>query len=80
MMNPLSIDDQELVRPPLARRLVTGKSIVVFNIVSSEKIRDLNTGHRISYENELYEVMNREAVQSPVSYTKFNCIRFESAV
>lgn len=74
MLTALKITEEELIRPPLYRQLVTGKNIVVFNIIASEKICELNTGNKIDYENQLYEVMNREAVQSPISYTKFNCV------
>jgi hypothetical protein len=78
MTGVLKINDDELIREPLARQLVTGKNIMVFNIRESEKTHHLNTGNRIDYQNQLYEIMTREAVQSPISYTKFNCIRYQS--
>ena len=61
MLKVLTINEDELVRPPLARQLVTGKNIVVFDIISSEKTQHLNTGKKFNYENEFYEVMNRES-------------------
>ena len=52
-----------------------GKSIVVFNLMKSDKITVLNTGDKFNYEYETYEVMNRELVDSPKNYVKFNCLR-----
>ncbi len=78
MTDILKINDDELMREPLARQLVTGKSIMVFSIKESEKTHHLNTGNRIDYQDHLYEIMTREAVQSPISYTKFNCVPYQS--
>ena len=78
MINVLEISRDELMAEPEARKLVTGKNIMVFNIKSSGKTKDLNTGKKFSYQNESFEIMNREPVQAPISYTKFNCVRFVS--
>ena len=78
MINVLEITKDELVGEPISRSLVTGKSITVFNIKSSGRTNDLNTGKKFSYQNESFEVMNREPVQAPVSYTKFNCVPYIS--
>jgi len=74
-MNTLELTREELVSEPEERKLATGKSILSFNVKISDKIADLNTGHKFDYQNELYEIMNRESVNSLVSYIKFNCIR-----
>lgn len=74
-MTTLEFTAAELVHEPQARSLVTGKSIMVFNIKISEKTTHLNTGNKFDYENESYEIMTREPVQAPVSYLKFNCVR-----
>ena len=52
-----------------------GRTIVVFNIKLSDKTIDLNTGAKFNYQNETYEIMNREAIDSPDNYVKFNCLR-----
>ncbi len=65
----------ELVSDPIERRLNINKSIVVFNINTSDKISNLNTGVKFNYQNETYEVMNREVVNAGIKYIKFNCIR-----
>ena len=74
-MFTLEFTRNELVGDPVPRKLVTGKSVVVFNIKTSPKTDDLNSGSKFSYQNELYEIMNREPVDSPQSYIKFNCVR-----
>jgi hypothetical protein len=76
MINVLEITRDELVGEPVSRVLILGKSITVFNIKNSRKTNDLNTGKKIEYQNESFEIMNRELVQAPVSYTKFNCVRY----
>ncbi len=78
MVNVLEITRDELVGEPVSRNLITGKSITVFNIKSSQKTNDLNTGRKFNYEDESFEIMNREQVQAPISYTKFNCVRYLS--
>ncbi|HEX8735358.1 MAG TPA: hypothetical protein VF721_08560 [Pyrinomonadaceae bacterium] len=74
-MNALKLTREELVGEPEERKLATGKSILSFNVKISDKIAALNTGNRFDYRNELYEIMNKEPVNSPVSYIKFNCIQ-----
>ena len=74
-MFTLEFTRNELVGEPEPRKLVTGKSVVVFNIKTSPKTDDLNSGSKFCYQNELYEIMNREPVDSPQSYIKFNCVR-----
>jgi len=71
----LEFSRNELVSEPEERNLNFNKSIVVFNINKSDKIVSLNTGNKFNYQNETYEVMNRELVDSPKNYVKFNCIR-----
>ena len=75
MSNTLEFTRKELVREPEERSLVNGKVIVAFNVRLSDKTADLNTGHKFNYENELYEIMNREKIDSPENYVKFNCLR-----
>ena len=71
----LEITENELIGKPEARNLATGKSIMAFNIKISDKTVNLNTGHKFAYQNESYEIMNRQPVQSKVNYFKFNCVR-----
>jgi len=73
-MNTLELTREELVGEPEQRNLATGKSILAFNVKLSDKIINLNTGNKFYYQNESYEIMNKESVNSPVSYIKFNCI------
>jgi hypothetical protein len=73
-MNTLELTREELVGEPEQRNLATGKSILSFNVKLSDKIINLNTGNKFDYQNESYEIMNKESVNSPVSYIKFNCI------
>lgn len=73
-MNTLELTREELVGEPEQRNLATGKSILAFNVKLSDKIINLNTGNKFEYQNESYEIMNKESVNSPVSYIKFNCI------
>jgi hypothetical protein len=75
MINTLNFTRNELVREPEERNLVNGKLIVAFNVKLSEKSANLNTGNKFNYENELYEIMNREKIDSPENYVKFNCFR-----
>jgi hypothetical protein len=71
----LEFSRNELVSEPEERILNFNRSIVVFNINPSDKIGSLNTGNKFNYQNETYEVMNREPVDEPVNYVKFNCVR-----
>jgi hypothetical protein len=73
-MDTLELTREELVGEPEQRNLATGKSILSFNVKLSDKIINLNTGNKFDYQNESYEIMNKESVNSPVSYIKFNCI------
>lgn len=75
MITPLEITEAELIGAPEKRDLVNGKSITAFNLRISDKTVNLNTGQKLNFENELYEIMNREPVQSTEDYLKFNCIR-----
>lgn len=75
MSSILEFNRTELVSEPEERNLNFGKSIVVFNINKSEKINTLNTGNKFNYQDETYEVMNRENIDSPKNYVKFNCVR-----
>ena len=70
----LEITKDELIREPEARNLNLGRSIMVFDLRITGKTTNLNTGNKFSYQNELYEIMNREPVQAPESFLKFNCI------
>jgi hypothetical protein len=72
-MEKLKFTEDELVNKPESRSLVTGKIITAFNVKITEKTVNLNTGVKFEYENELFEIMNREAVQSTTDYLKFNC-------
>ncbi len=71
----LEFSRNELVSDPEERNLNFNRSIVVFNINPSDKIGSLNTGNKFNYQNETYEVMNREPIDEPINYVKFNCIR-----
>lgn len=71
----LEFSRNELVSEPEERSLNIHRSIVVFNINTSDKISDLTTGKKFNYQNETYEVMNREPVDMGIRYVKFNCIR-----
>ena len=71
----LEFSRNELVSEPEERNLNFNRSIVVFNINTSDKIGSLNTGNKFNYQNETYEVMNRELVDAGIRYVKFNCIR-----
>lgn len=74
----LEITKDELIREPEARNLNLGRSIMVFDLKITDKTTNLNTGNKFTYQNELYEIMNREPVQAPESFLKFNCIRKEN--
>ncbi len=71
----LEFGRNELASEPEERHLNFNKSIVVFNINTSDKIRSLNTGGKFNYQNDTYEIMNRELVDAGIKYIKFNCIR-----
>ncbi len=71
----LEFSRNELFSEPEERHLNINKSIVVFNINTSDKISTLNSGGKFNYQNEIYEVMNRELVDAGIKYIKFNCIR-----
>ncbi len=71
----LEFTADELIQAPQARSLVTGKSIMVFNVKMSDKTAHLNTGNKFDYQNESYEIMTRESIHAPVIYLKFNCVR-----
>jgi hypothetical protein len=70
----LEFSRNELVSEPEERSLNIHRSIVVFNINTSDKITDLTKGKKFNYQNETYEVMNREPVDMGIRYVKFNCI------
>jgi hypothetical protein len=72
-MEKLEFTDEELINPPESRALATGKVITAFNVKITEKTVNLNTGMKFEYNNELFEIMNREPVQSDTDYLKFNC-------
>lgn len=71
----LEFQPADLTTPPIERKLNINRSIVVFNIRISDKTAHLNTGDSFTYENQVYEVMNRENIDSPDNYVKFNCLR-----
>jgi hypothetical protein len=71
----LEFSRHELTSEPEERHLNFNRTIVVFNINLSEKVSNLNTGNKFSYQNETFEVMNREPVNEPINYVKFNCVR-----
>ncbi len=75
MIIPLEIMKDELIGAPQSRDLANGKSIIAFNLKISNRTVNLNTGQKLRYQDELYEIMNREPVQSTVDYLKFNCFR-----
>lgn len=72
-MEILEFTDDELIGRPESRALATGKVITAFNVKITEKTINLNTGVKFEYNNEMFEIMNREPVQSDVDYLKFNC-------
>jgi hypothetical protein len=74
----LEFDRSELTEDPVERELNMSRKIVVFNIKQSDKTENLNTGHKFIYQNETYEIMNRETIESPDNYVKFNCERKNS--
>ncbi|MET0753633.1 MAG: hypothetical protein ABWZ66_09675 [Pyrinomonadaceae bacterium] len=74
-MDKLTFTDDELINPPESRALATGKVITAFNVKITKKTVNLNTGAKFEYNEELFEIMNREPVQSVNDYLKFNCAR-----
>lgn len=70
----LEFSRNDLASEPEKKNLNINKSIVVFNINTSDKIETLNTGNRFNYQDDIYEVMNREPVDQGIRYIKFNCI------
>lgn len=74
-MDVLTFTDEELIGPPESRSLVTGKIITAFNVRITQKTVDLNTGVKFEYNDEMFEIMNREHVHSISDYLKFNCAR-----
>ena len=77
-MDRLTFTDDELINPPESRSLVTGKVITAFNVRITKKTVDLNTGVKFEYNDELFEIMNRELVNSVSDYFKFNCAHLET--
>lgn len=77
-MDRLTFTDDELINPPESRSLVTGKVITAFNVRITKKTVDLNTGVKFEYQDELFEIMNREHVHSISDYLKFNCAHLKS--
>ena len=77
-MERLKFTDDELVNKPESRSLVTGKIITSFNVKITDKTVNLNTGAKFEYNDELFEIMNREPVQSTTDYLKFNCAHLAS--
>jgi len=75
----LEFTRDELIAEPQERKLANGKIIAAFNIKLSDKTTNLNTGNKFSYQNESFEIMNREKIDSPENYVKFNCIRIAAA-
>lgn len=71
----LEFELSDLIAPPTERKLNINRSIVVFNIKTSDKTIGLNTGNVFTYEDDAYEIMNRENIDSPDNYVKFNCLR-----
>lgn len=69
----LKFTEDELISKPESRSLATGKVITAFNVKITEKTVNLNTGVKFEYQNEFFEIMNREAVHSTTDYLKFNC-------
>lgn len=67
--------NSDLISEPTCRSLATGKRVTVFNVKLSDKTMNLNTGNKFTYDDESFEIMNREPVEAPVSYFKFNCVR-----
>jgi hypothetical protein len=74
MNSYVDIIKDDLVGEPEKRLLVTGKRITSFNLKISDKTVNLNTGQKLRYEDKIYEIMNREYVNSKVDYLKFNCV------
>lgn len=74
MISPTEITTNELIGEPEIRRLATGKNVTAFNLRISPLTANLNTGQKLHYQGGLYEIMNREPVQSATDYLKFNCI------
>lgn len=70
----LEFTRNELTEDPVERKLNMSRNIFVFNIKLSDKTKNLNTGQKFIYQNETYEIMNRESVESPENYVKFNCL------
>ena len=73
MFTPLEITEDDLIGEPQIRNLATGKSIIAFNLKISAETINLNSGQKLHYQDELYEIMNKEPVQSTINYLKFNC-------
>lgn len=71
----LEFQAADMIALPIERKLNMNRIIVVFNIRKSDKTILLNTGQMFTFENEIYEVMNRETIDSPDNYVKFNCLR-----
>ncbi len=71
----LELNRNELTSEPQERQLNMSKTIVVFNIKISDKTEHLNTGIKFIYNVDTYEIMNREQIDSPENYVKFNCLR-----
>ena len=74
-MENISFDNDDLIKEPETRTLATQKSIMSFSVKISTKTKLLNTGNKFRYQQEIYEIMNREYVRSKVDYLKFNCLR-----
>jgi hypothetical protein len=70
----LEFQPSDLTAPPTERKLNINRSIIVINIRKSDKTAYLNTGNSFTFENQVYEVMNREEIDSPDNYVKFNCL------
>jgi hypothetical protein len=71
-MDKLVFTEEELIGQPESRALATGKVITAFNVKITEKTVNLNTGTKFEYQDEQFEIMNRELVHSAVDYLKFN--------
>ncbi len=78
-MDKLIFTDDELVNQPESRSLATGKVITAFNVKITEKTVNLNTGVKFEYKDEMFEIMNREPVQSKPDFYKFNCAHLSVA-
>lgn len=73
MQKIVNIETDDIIIGPSERKIAMNITMVFFRVKPSSKTAELDTGKKFRFNNQTYQIMNREKMHDENDYLNINC-------